>query len=303
MSPMVRASYIVWILVGLGCSSLINNQAASSTYRILMKSQEAARRQPDLELARAAIPGGLIQLESFALAYPHHRGFKALYAESLCQYAVAFVFDDWEDAQLDGRDEQATRTAIRLARLLDMCVDANLSLLPPVWRAARARDADAWAALVHEASRDQVPALLWIASSDAVVVALDPMRNLGKLATILATLTRCIELAPGFHDADAELLLGALQAGTSRFLGGPDGSEQFARARRMLGEGALLVEVMFARSVAVARKDRVLFDAALRRVLDTDVTRWPERRLGNELALVKARRYLDAIDKLVPSAP
>ena len=57
------------------------------------------------------------------------------------------------------------------------------------------------------------------------------------------------------------------------------------------------------RSVAVAHKDRVLFDATLRRVLDTDVTRWPERRLGNELALVKARRYLDAIDKLVPSAP
>ena len=38
-------------------------------------------------------------------------------------------------------------------------------------------------------------------------------------------------------------------------------------------------------------------------VHDWPVLGVPRGRLGNELALVKARRYLDAIDKLMPSAP
>ena len=61
-----------------------------------------------------------------------------------------------------------------------------------------------------------------------------------------------------------------------------------------------IVDVMFARGTAVARKDRALLTSTLTRALATDVTQWPERRLANELALRKARRYLAAIDKLLP---
>ena len=67
---------IAWLALATGCSSFINKQAASSTYRILQKSTEAARRQIDLQLAREALPGGVLQLEAFSLASPDHRGFK-----------------------------------------------------------------------------------------------------------------------------------------------------------------------------------------------------------------------------------
>src|SRR5512140_29258 len=184
-----------------GCSSFIEQRAASTTYRVLLRSREAAQRQADVELAREAMPGGMLQLEAFALAYPEHRGFHELYAEASCQYAVGFVFDDWEDAKLGGRDGEADRLARRLGPLLASCVDANLAVLVPAWRAARIRGPDAVIAALGSASRRDVPALLWIATADAVALAIAPMQHLTELPAITATLTRCSELAPGYQDA------------------------------------------------------------------------------------------------------
>jgi hypothetical protein len=288
------------LALAAGCSGLIDSQAAKTTYRILEASQVAARRLPDVELAAAAMPGGLVQLDAFALAYPKHGGFRLLHTEALCQYAVGFVFDDWEDAQLGGRDDDAAQIATRLGTLLDSCMQANLSRLPAAWRTASRA---AWLALLPEARVEHAPALLWIASAEGVRIAIDPVRGLARLPVTMATLERVIALAPGAHDADAELLLGSLRAATYRLRGGPDGAGLFAAARRALGEGALLVDVLEARAIAVARADRAAFTAQLERVLAADVTRWPERRLANELARRKARRYLAAIDALVPPMP
>jgi hypothetical protein len=307
-SSLAGSLAIVAAFATLGCSSWINKRAAQTTYDILQRSQEAARRLPDVQLAREAMPGGIVQLEAFALAYPDHAGFQQMRAASLCQYTVGFVFDDWEDASLTGRADDATRIAARLGPLLAACADASLALLPPAWRDARARGGPAFRALVAKATPAEVPALLRIASSDAVLLALDPLRNVGKLPPLIETLTRCTQLAPGLHDAEGELLLGTLLAGRSRFLPGApggDGTRQLEAARKLLGEGALIADVMYARGVAVARQDRALFVTTLERVLAADVTRWPERRLANELARLKARRYLAAIDKLIeaPATP
>ncbi len=302
MARMLRRACCLLLLAitSLGCSAFINRQAATSTYRILEKSMEAARRQPDLELARDAMPGGLMQLEAFSLAYPDHQGFRTLHTETFCQYVVAFVFDDWEDAKLGGRDAEVERLATRLGPLLERCIEINVDRLPAAWRTARAKGPDAVIARLPGASREHVPALLWIATASSVRLAINPLRHFSELSAIQAVLARCSELAPGFHDADAELLLATLVAARSQVFGGDDGSKQFARARELAGEGALIVDVMSARGTAVARKDRPALEATLARVIATDVSRWPDRRLSNELALRKARRYLAAAAVLVP---
>jgi hypothetical protein len=283
------------------CSGFIDRQAADSTYRIISRSQVAAARQADVELARAAAPAGIMQLEAFALAYPDHRGFKLLHAETFCQYALGFVFDDWEDAELRGRAEEAAQLATRVRRLAASCTEANLALAPAAWRQAR-QDPAAWSAAIAAATREHLPQLLWIATSDATLLALEPMSGLGKLPSILAALKRCIALEPGFHDSDAELLLGTLEAGMSQFLGGPDGSARFSEARARLGAGAWIVEVMYARGPLAAKKDRAQLERTLRQVLAADLAQWPQRRLANELARRKAERYLAAIDRLVGEA-
>lgn len=296
---LVLTAWLIALLTLTACSGFIDKQAADSTYRILAKSQQAGRRQSDLELARAAAPSGILQLETFALAYPDHRGFKQMHAEAICQYVVGFVFDDWEEAQLQGRAEEDAKLGERVTRMAASCVEANLAIAPAAWREARAKGPLEWREIINTASREHLSSLLWLATIDSLALALDPMGNLAKLGSITAALRRCVELQPGFHDSDAELLLGTLEAGASRFMGGSDGSERFAQARQQLGEGALLVEVMYARGTLVAKQDRPRFEATLRQVLAADLSRWPERRLPNELARRKAERYLAAIDQLM----
>lgn len=281
---------LAWLACLGGCASWINDQASESTYRVVEKSLEAAPRQSDLELTRDALASGIMQLDAFALAYPNHSGFKVLHANALCQYAVTFVFDDWEDASLMGRTVDAEHSAERLSGLLASCEDAQRARLPAAWTTKQ----------LPTMTRDQVEPVLWLATVGAVRLALDPMKGLAQLPAIRAELSRCAKLSPGFQDSSAEILLGTLKAGQATFLGGDDGADDFKAAKKVSGEGVLVVDVMFARGVAVARKDRTLFTSTLDRVLATDLTKWPEHRLANEAARKKARRYLAAVDKLLP---
>lgn len=284
-----------WVLLAFlsGCASWINDQASEATYRVVEKSMQAAPRQTDLELTRAALASGIMQLEAFELTYPDHPGFKTLHANAICTYAVTFVFDDWEEASMTGRTADAAVAAERLQGLLASCEQAQRSRLPAGWATKQATT------LLPTMTRDQVEPVLWLATAAAVRLALDPMKSLAQLPTIRAELARCVELAPGFQDSSAEILLGTLKAGQAAFLGGDDGAAEFKAAKK-LSTGVLAVDVMFARGVAVARKDRTLFTSTLDQVLATDLAQWPEHRLANEVARKKARRYLAAVDKLLP---
>lgn len=293
---------ILMLMLISGCSTWIEGRAASTTYTILQRGNDAARRLADVELAREAAPGGIVQVAAFAAAYPKHRGFRELHAQSHCQYATGFIFDDWEAASFEGRVDDARRIAARLDGLLATCVELNLALLPAAWRAA-VPDTAKWKALLPSAKAEHVPALLWIAYADATRIALDPIGGgLSRLDRTIATLERCVQVSPGFRDADGEILLGTLLAGRSRFFRGPDGEAQLAAARRHLGGSSILVDVMFARGIAVARQDRALFLRLLDAALAADLSRWPERRLSNELARGKALRYRAAVDALIPAA-
>lgn len=297
----VNRLVITTLLALAGCASLIETRAASSTYQILQHGDTAARRLPDVELARSAAASGIVQLATFADAYPQQRGFRELHADAVCRYAIGFVFDDWEAASLDNRSDDARRIAIRLERLLATCVDLNLALLPAPWRAAL-DDSARWDTLLRSLRREHVPLVLDIASAEAVRVAVSPLTaGVPRLERAIAALARCTEVAPGFRDAEAEIVLGSLRAATSRFLGGPDGEAQFAVARRVLGPSAIVVDVMYARGIAVARQDRELFLRLLDGALAADLSRWPDRRLPNEMARIKAQRYRAAIDALIPA--
>lgn len=277
---------IVLVLLA-GCGGFVDRQAASTTLRLLDRSQVAAARVGDVELARDALAGGIVQLAAFALAYPDERRFAELHADAVCDYAMAFVFDDWEDASLAGRTDEARASADRLRELLPECIALESARLPPGWTPATLRPAD-------------VPAALAIARARAAQLALSPMAGIAGLPALRELLERCAALRPGFHDADAELLLGTLAANLSAFTHGPDGSEWFAKAKALAGEGVLVIDVMRARSVAVARKDKEAFETELAKVLDADRARWPDHRLANALAVRKAKRYLAAEAKLIP---
>ncbi|MEO8699231.1 MAG: TRAP transporter TatT component family protein [Kofleriaceae bacterium] len=267
------------LALATSCGGFIDDQAAKSTYRIISTSIKASQREADVELARDALPGGLMQLEAFAIAYPKHGGFRALHTDALCGFAIGFVFDDWEDATLTGRETDAAKLTERLQGLVERCIAANTARLPTNWRTTF--------------TGPQAPAALWIASAEIVRLAQAPFAHAAELPAIRALLERSAAVAPGLRDGEAELLLATLAA-----LTGGDSTAAFARARAAAGPGALIVDTMLARTCG----DRALFRTTLERVIATDPAAWPDRRLANELARRKARRYLTAIDTLVPGS-
>ncbi|HEY4058246.1 MAG TPA: TRAP transporter TatT component family protein [Kofleriaceae bacterium] len=296
--------YLVGCLIALaGCQSFIDKKAADATIQLMQRTKEASKRTPDVEIAREAIPGGIMQLQAFAMAYPDRKEFQVMHADALCGYVSGFVFDDWDAAKLEGRDKDAKKIGARVKSLANECVGANLDLLPKEWRADHAAGGAAWDARIASTKPDQVPQLLSITGAEALQIALNPLSGITKVGAITAALDKCIALKPGFKDNTAELMLATLQANKSQFLGGPDGSALFAKVHAAQGDGALLTDVMYARGTLVAKKDRAGFEATLNKVLDADVTKWPERRLMNEIARMKAQRYLDAEDKIIPPPP
>ena len=291
----------LWTAALAGCSGYIERRAAESTVAITRQSRVAVQRLADVQLAREATPGGLIQLEAFALAYPDQRGFLALLAEGYCQYAVGFLNDDWDAAVLRGDLPTASALMTRTLGLLDRCIDYGLQLLGPRWQRAHRAGPAPLQALVAGARAADVEGMGWVALGLATAVSMNPLS--GKRRALLpvaqALLERIVALQPDHRDATAHVLLGAIHSARSRLLGGdpPAGRKHFERARALTGGGALLVDVMLARTYAVTPGDRQLFRQALERVLAADPTRWPERRLVNEMARRKARRYLDVEDR------
>ena len=86
------------ILLGLaGCQGAIQHAAAGTTAQILAKAQPALQMESDYELASKAIPGALKTIEGFYVA-DEQPVLREILTEGYCQYATAFVEDEWEIA-------------------------------------------------------------------------------------------------------------------------------------------------------------------------------------------------------------
>ncbi len=291
------------LVLGLaGCAGIIERRAADSTYGVMKRSRVAVQRSADVELARAAAPGGLVQLEAFHLAYPYHRGFKLLLAEGYCQFAAGFLNDDWERATLAGDAAASAVIKERALGLLDKCVGYGLTLLGASWEQAYEAGPGALTKLVARARKSHVAGMTWVALGISTGIAMEPTspKRLRYLPVAQAMLARAIELDPTFRDATAHVMMGALDSARPRWLGGDpaSGKRHFDQARALTDGAALMVDVVFARTYAVAVGDRTLFRATLDKVLAADVGKWPERRLANEMARDKAALYLEHEDAL-----
>lgn len=303
---MSRYCLLAPLVIATGCAGFIKKRAAESTHSVMRRSSVAMQRASDVELARAAAPGGLVQLEAFHLAYPRHRGFVELLAEGYCQYASGFLHDDWERLVIAGDKARADRLRARTIKLLDKCVHWGLQLLGEEWRKAHAAGPKPFDARVAKAGKRDVDGMAWVAVGMVTAIGMNPMdfKRLSYLSSAQKLLERVVALDPDHRDATALVMLGALDSSRPAIFGGNPaaGKRHFERARTLTGGQMLMVDVVYARTYAVAVKDRALFRKTLERVLKANPAKWPERRLTNEMAIAKARMYLAAEQTLFGGA-
>jgi hypothetical protein len=111
-----------------------------------------------------------------------------------------------------------------------------------------------------------------------------------------ALFLRIVELDPKFYNGGAHLALGMLYTvqGESMMKGGPEkGKAHFEKAIEVTGGKFLMPKVMMARFYGGIMLDRKFFHDQLVEVTQTSPAIMPEERLANELAHVRAWRYLE----------
>lgn len=303
MGPLWTALFLT------SCSGFIEGKAADSTFAIMEKSQEAVLRSPDLEAARMAAPGGLVQLEGFHLAYPKHRGFLRLLAAGHCQYAAGFLSAEREELILrPSRDaavqsRQLAAATRRLRARIGLCIDWSLKLLGSDWRDDYAQGIEALGSRLPQAKKSSLAGLNGLAMGIAQEISLDPLASdtETKLAFVEAALERSIAIDENYSDASALTLLATILSARGKAFGGdPErGKALFERARTATGS-MLMIDILVARSYAVTTGNPELFRQRLRHVLREVDRSDPEHRLVNEMARSKAILYLEAFAHFFP---
>ena len=252
-------------------------------------------QESDVALAKAAMPSSLKTLEGLYVAAPDNRTIVLYLAAGYCGYA-GFVQDDWEAAVIDKRFQDARALADHAARMFTRCMNYGLRLLGPRWQETIYGPARDVQALLPDVPRGSASALLWTAVGLAGVINMkqSDMAVVAHLSKVELLFQRVLQLDESLENAMAHLMLGALACGAGAGVGGrPEEGEKYFERARALTEGRFLtVQVMHARLCGVSRQDRVFFRQTLQEVLRTPPSIWPEQRLANELAHLKARRYL-----------
>lgn len=265
--------------------------------RVLTVAAPALQMESDVELARAAIPGQLKTVEGLWLNLPEHRGLTALLARGFCDYAFGIVEDEAEAAEQHGDFDGAARLANRATSLYLRCMNYGLKLLGPDWEKDLYGTLDAFEARVRTAGRHDVPGMFYTARGLAGAISLsrDDIELVAYLSRARVLFERVVELDEAFAHGQAHLALGAMHSVQGSAGGGDPARARwhFERAIALSGGRLLLAKVMMARYYARAVGDAALCRQLLVEVLRTSPAVFPEMRLANELAHLRARRYLE----------
>ncbi|HZY03825.1 MAG TPA: TRAP transporter TatT component family protein [Anaeromyxobacteraceae bacterium] len=300
----MRSRFLATVLLGLaltGCRSIALGAAADA----VSGSGGSYGKDPDPELVKAAVPFGLKTMEGLLEEKPEHEGLLLSLASGFTQYGYAFVQQDADAAEIQGRNAEARAGRERARALYLRARDYGLRGLevrhPGL--AARLRGVkDAEAALAVADCREDVPLLYWTAAAwgAAIAAGKDRMDLVAELPAPVAMMRRALALDETFDDGAIHEFLLTYEASRSQAQGGGPAvaRRHYQRALEISKGRKLAVYVNFAESVLVQIQDRAEFTRLLREVLQADPAAEPRLTLANVLVQRRARLLLSHLDDL-----
>ena len=296
---------IVGSSVASGCADFTVNLAVNSTAAALQRGARSLDMERDVRLVRDALPGTIKTLDSFHVAGPDNEIITELVVKARAQYAFAFLEADLEAM---GATDTPERKAL-VARTTAMYLSAYDEAMAWLGRYDRELPAIVAADLAAIEQRLQTvdkkgaaKPLYWagLALGSAVDLNRDDVDKVADLPKAALLLKRSRDLDPAYENHGAALALGVLYGSQTKTMGGdPERAKQyFQEVDAATGNRFLMSPVLFARSVCVVTQDRELYEKTLNAVLAAPPTIWPEQRLANEIARLRAERYLARADEL-----
>lgn len=282
-------------------------------------AQPALQMESDYELASRALPGALKTIEGFYVA-DESAVLRGILTEGYCQYASAFVEDEWEVAKFAKKIDDIEYDNLRASKMFARCMNYAFMDLPA------GTEKDLFAApdiaakrIASMGSKNRTPFMWAIVGLGGMVNHnLTRVEMLSMLPTVKAGLERLVIIDKADHgeidgtkhvpcDAPCTVRLAlphialglVYSAASTQFGGDPKrAGDEFNIALRITADKdhpdgkMLLPRTLWAYRVGLQTNDRKLFHDQLVKVLETDPAIWPEQRLANEVAQRRARRYL-----------
>ncbi len=258
--------------------------AVRASLPIMHGGLAAMNRETDLTLAATAIPASLKMLEGMIEIDAKNPMLLTQAAQGFYAYAYGFVEEEG-GARASALYLRGLGYAGRALQLTGLEVDLMLSRQQDLERA------------VDQLGKDAVPALFWSASCLARWVYLnrsDP-QALAHIGRAKALMQRVLQLDDRYYYGGAHLFFGVYYGSLSPMFGG-----DYARSRRHFNYASditqgklLMVDVLYAESLARQTLDRKAFHEKLTAVVQAPIDLFPEMALANRIAQDRARHLLN----------
>lgn len=295
---------VVALLTQAGCD--LTRFTANSTANMFSRAGGALERHFDYELAGAALPGSIMQLEGVFSVIPDNEQLGLTLMRAYVSYTFGWLEDSLQQAQDRGDFEEEERITGRARLLYERARNIGIHLM-------RLRDPnvdqvleggyEGWTAYLdeHYSSAEDVPILFWTgyAWGSAINAGRDDPEMILALPYARACVEQAIELDESFFNYSGLTFLGVVNAALPEALGGnPDRArEYFERALELTERKFFTVHVSYARTYAVQTQNRDLYIRLLREVVDGGDPE-PRARLANRIARRQAIRWLQRTDQL-----
>lgn len=284
---MTRRNLAGGLAVGLCVLALnacsMGQMVARSSLPILESGNVAMNREPDLELARAAIPANLKLIEGLIQELPGNADLRIQAAQGFYGYAYGFVEDE-DSRRASGLYRRGLQHALQALAIDGL--EGDVAALSP----------DELQRRLAKLDRGAVPALFWSASCWAKWIDMnrnEPARiaELGKTAALMQ---RVLELDENYYHGGAHLFFGVYYGSRPPMLGGNFAlsTSHFEKARAISQGKLLIVDLLQAQYLARQELDRHRFHELLTHVVDAPPDIYPAMALVNAIAQRKAKQLL-----------
>jgi hypothetical protein len=294
IAPTILLALAVPLVAMTGCNMV--KLTANTTADVLEVAAPGLQQESDPQLAREAAPGQLKTVEGFYLASPGNRKIIKILAQGYCEYAFGFLQDDIETLEMANKPDEAAPIAKRATGLFLRCMNYGLKLLGSSWDEALRGDLATWEKKVNGAGSDEVTGLFFVGLGLASAINLnrDNIDMVAYLPKARLIFERVLKLNEKYYNGGAHMAMGMLLTSQGDAIGGNsvEGKKHFERAIEITGGKYLMPKVLFALNYGVVTGNQKFFHDTLVEVLNTSPAVWPEQRLANELAHIRARRYL-----------
>jgi hypothetical protein len=257
----------------------------------------------DFDLVEVALPPNIKTVEGFLQSGPGNPDLLLMASQAYTSYGLIILEDHLEQVEEDS--PAATALTQRTREMYLRGHRYGLRLLDttrPHFSDAFAKGQEELERALKSCTRADVVGLFWsgMPLASAINVSRDDVAMIALVSKAKAIVARALELDETFYHSASHMILGALHGSMPKTLGGdPDKAKRhFTRALELTGRRFLLVQVMYAKTVAVQLQDRPLFEKLLGEVLKADLSIEPTQKLANVAAKRRARRLLARVGEL-----